>query len=475
MRIGIYIRVSTEEQSQHGFSIDGQKERLIAFCKSQGWEDYTLYIDDGFTGTNIERPALKRLIRNIEEKKINIVLVYKLDRLGRRQLDVLHLLEDVFEKSGVSFKSATEPFDTSTPLGKAMLGILAVFAQLERDMIIERTTFGRRQRFNQGLWYGGRIPYGYSWNKEEKRLEIIPEEALVVKEIFKRYIRGDSLSAISDWAVTRTKSRYFDHTKINNVLFRITYTGKLQNAGVVVEGKHEPIIDYETWEAARRENAKRRGGLPPVGEYLLTGLLECSQCGGPIVHVRRKKSLDNREAIYEFYACKHQHVRARDRRLTEKCSLGYQHRKNVEKFVIEQIKATALNPMLLEDFSTSKEDYLENEEAIKSLEDKLIKVHEGLENLYDAIQAGEIKASAVRGRIRSLEEEQEAILAHLEDLKDTSPNYKDSGEVQDLIKQIGEAWDYLTFEEQKTMIRSIIKKVVLNKKAEPTVYWNVFD
>lgn len=155
MFAAIYVRVSTEEQAEQGYSIDVQKERLIAFCKSQGWEDYKLYIDDGYTGTNTNRPALKRLIRHIEAKKVHTVVVYKLDRLSRKQKDVLSLIEDVFEKNNVAFASSSEKFDTSTAFGKAMIGILAVFAQLERDMIIERTTSGRRQKISKGIWSGG--------------------------------------------------------------------------------------------------------------------------------------------------------------------------------------------------------------------------------------------------------------------------------------------------------------------------------
>ena len=136
MSVGLYCRVSTEEQAASGFSIDHQQSRLKAYCESQGWAKYSLYTDDGYTGTNLNRPQMQRMMKDIETGKIDTVLVYKLDRLSRHQKDVLYLLEDLFEHYGVVFKSATEPFDTSTPLGRAMIGILAVFGQLERDTII---------------------------------------------------------------------------------------------------------------------------------------------------------------------------------------------------------------------------------------------------------------------------------------------------------------------------------------------------
>ncbi|MBO8163637.1 MAG: recombinase family protein [Brevibacillus sp.] len=475
MRVALYIRVSTEEQAQKGYSIDDQKERLIAYCKSQGWDDYALYIDDGYTGTNLNRPALSRMVRHIEDNKIDTVIVYKLDRLGRKQLDVLHLLEEVFEKNNVAFKSATEPFDTSTPLGKAILGILAVFAQLERDMIVERTTAGRRQRLSQGLWHGGQVPFGYTWNKEAQQLEIVPEEAYIVREIYRRYLHGQSRSAIAEWAAAHTKARLFDHAIVRDILRRPVYLGKLVNNGTIVDGRHEAIIDSDTWYAVQKEWARRNEGRTPIGEYLLTGLLECGVCGSPIVHVRRKRKRAGKEYLYEFYACKNQHVRPKERSTELPCRLGYQRRRKVEEFVIEQIKETALNPERITSYLERAEEQSLNQAAVHSLQEKLRVIADGLKNLYDAIQCGAVKASAVSGRITNLEEEREAIERQLDEIIEEEPQYRYDTEMQFLVRQVGEAWDYMTLEEQKVMLRRIIKKVVLNKKSDPAIVWNAVD
>src|SRR5690606_20789751 len=226
--------------------------------------------DDGYTGTNMDRPALKKMIRHIEKGEISTVVVYKLDRLSRKQKDVLFLLEDVFEANGVSFKSATEPFDTSTPLGKAMLGILAVFAQLERDTIVERVTFGRRRRVRTGKWYGGRVPFGYRWNAEDEVLEIVPEQAELVKKVFSMYLQGHSYLSIAEWLAARTKDRVIDHSVIRDMLQRPVYTGHLNNAGVLVKGNHEAIIDMETFERVQKEIQRRKEGRAPLGNYLLS-------------------------------------------------------------------------------------------------------------------------------------------------------------------------------------------------------------
>lgn len=143
MKIAIYTRVSTLEQKEHGYSLGEQSERLEGYAKARGWSVYKVYTDGGHSGASLDRPALKSMIRDIERGKVDGVLVYKLDRLSRSQKDTLYLIEDVFNRHGVGFVSMQESFDTSTPFGKAMVGILSVFAQLEREQIKERMTLGK--------------------------------------------------------------------------------------------------------------------------------------------------------------------------------------------------------------------------------------------------------------------------------------------------------------------------------------------
>ncbi|EQD48514.1 integrase, partial [mine drainage metagenome] len=148
-----------------GFSLSAQRESLAAFVRSQGWETEDLYADEGFSGKDLHRPALGRLIQGAQEKRIDVVLVWKVDRLSRRQQDVLHLIEDVFAPNGVGFRSVTEAFDTTTPAGMAMLGMLAVFAQLERATIVERSLVGMRRRILERRWTGV-APYGYRYGTD---------------------------------------------------------------------------------------------------------------------------------------------------------------------------------------------------------------------------------------------------------------------------------------------------------------------
>ena len=157
----LYVRVSTDAQREEGYSIDAQREMLGAYCVSRGIKSFEYYTDGGFSGSNTDRPELSRLISDVKNGGVACVIVYKLDRLSRSQKDTLFLIEDVFNPMETDFISLNENMDTSTPIGRAMLGIMSAFAQLERETIRERTRMGMRERVKSGLWMGGgKIPFG---------------------------------------------------------------------------------------------------------------------------------------------------------------------------------------------------------------------------------------------------------------------------------------------------------------------------
>lgn len=456
MRVGLYLRVSTLDQVE-GFSLEAQNDRLTAFCKSQGWDDTTIYMDDGKSGTDMDRPALKRLIRHCEEKKIQAVVVLKLDRLSRKQKDVLYLLEEVFEKNNVIFKSATEPFDTSTPLGKAMLGILAVFAQLERDMIVERTVIGKMQRVIGGKWNGGHAPFGYRYNEDTEELEVVEDQADIVRKIYAMFVRGESLNSISIWAQERVSSRFFHNRMIKDIIKRPLYIGKVFYSGSVYDSDVTPIMSEDDWKLAQIELKRRDEGLKPRGSYLLTGLCRCGICGSSIVHESKTRYIKGSKYYSDYMVCHKQKYKPYD------CTMGYLKRQVVEDFIINEIKTITndVNKVKVED---------DNAGIIKALESRIATAEQGLENLYEAIQNGIVKPSAVAQRIKDLEDEMTAAEKQLDDIKD-SPNIQRVD--VSFIKQIGEAWHVLDHEEQKTVIRNIILGIKLYPKGkEPEIMWN---
>ena len=184
----LYVRVSTEAQAEEGYSVGAQSERLQSYCKAMGWNSQELYVDGGFSGSNLERPQMQRLIGDVASGRVAAVLVYKLDRLSRSQKDTLYLIEDVFMPHGVDFISLNESIDTSTPYGRAMIGILSAFAQLEREQIKERTAMGRIARAKEGKRMGSRPPIGYDYDRDAGILVVNDYEATQIRLIFDLYI-----------------------------------------------------------------------------------------------------------------------------------------------------------------------------------------------------------------------------------------------------------------------------------------------
>jgi len=225
LKAALYIRVSTDAQREEGYSIDAQKQMLEAHCVSRGIKDYEFYIDGGYTGSNIDRPELQRMINDAKVGSISHVVVYKLDRLSRSQKDTLYIIEDILNPHNVDFTSINEHMDTSSPMGRLMLGILSAFAQLERENIRERTRMGMIERVKSGLWPGGgRIPFGYEYDKEQGIL-VPNQDAETVRKIYALYIKGYSLNRISQMVGLKyEKLAYQILTRKSNAGF-ITYNG----------------------------------------------------------------------------------------------------------------------------------------------------------------------------------------------------------------------------------------------------------
>ena len=237
--IALYARVSTHEQAENGYSIDEQAERLKKYCEAMGFLNFKLYSDAGFSGANTERPALQRLISDVKANKVDKVIVYKLDRLSRSQLDTLFLIDKVFIANDCNFVSMTENFDTSTPLGRAMLGIMAVFAQLEREQIKERMLMGREARSKSGLYHGGgKFPIGYDY--EDGRLIVNEFEAMQVRELFEMYVKGSTMGEIQRDFIKRGYTHKYGMWQIDAIRRTIRnplYIGKITFEKKVYDGQ----------------------------------------------------------------------------------------------------------------------------------------------------------------------------------------------------------------------------------------------
>ena len=231
MKVSLYLRVSTEDQAKEGYSLEVQREYLESFAKREGFEIFKIYQDDGISGYTTERPVLKQLLKDAKQKKFNLVLVYKIDRFSRNLRDLLNLVDEL-SAYGVGFKSATEPFDTTTSAGKLMFQQLGSFAEFERNRIAERVFPGMVKGVQQGNWQGARYsPYGYRYNKEKKLLEVDEQEAKVVRLIYTMFICDKSIFAITEYLTKKgyrnRKGNIFSTKLIGDILKNRIYIGKL--------------------------------------------------------------------------------------------------------------------------------------------------------------------------------------------------------------------------------------------------------
>ena len=292
-RCAIYTRKSTDEGLEQAFnSLDAQREACAAFILSQKHEGWTvlptLYDDGGYSGGTMERPALQRLLADIEAGQIDVIVVYKVDRLTRALSDFAKLVE-VFDRRGVSFVSITQQFNTTTSMGRLTLNILLSFAQFERELIGERVRDKVAASKKKGMWMGGTVPLGY--DAKDRKLVINKAEARTVVDIYRRYIRLKSVRALQvelDTAGIRSKRRVrpdgtdhgnqrFSQGALYLLLQNRTYRGEATHKGNAYPGEHAAIVDKPLWDAVQAvladNRVQRASGVNTKAPSLLTGLL----------------------------------------------------------------------------------------------------------------------------------------------------------------------------------------------------------
>ena len=402
--IALYERVSTQEQAVSGHSIQEQQSRLEAFCSAMGWDTFTHYTDAGFSGGSLNRPALSALIHQVEQGKIQKVIVYKLDRLSRSQKDTLHIIEDIFLKNSTDFVSISENFDTATPFGKAMIGILAVFAQLEREQIKERMTMGRTARSKQGYFHGsGTVPIGYDYDGE---LHINEYEAELVRKVFTKAASGEPIKRI----VYEMNEKGLSHkhgnwnaTTLRKVLANRLYIGEVKFDGKWYKGKHEPIISTDLFDTVQAINSTRKAKALQENvrlgraTSLLAGLVYCQRCGARYtcqVYTHGKYR-------YEKYACASRSKRNPVLVKDPACRNQSWDRDALEGLVFGQIRLLRLQPY---NFPTNTEKTSEN-----AIYEKITDIDNGIKRLIDLYAVKPLPA--ITDKIEALTSQKEKLLS----------------------------------------------------------------
>ena len=413
-RVALYVRVSTQEQAEEGYSIGAQTERLKAYCKARDWMIYDEYIDPGFSGSNTERPALNKLIRDAVGRKFDLILVYKLDRLSRSQKDTLYLIEDVFNKNEIDFVSINENFDTSTAFGRAMIGILSVFAQLEREQIKERTAMGRAARAKDGLFHGGGYdPLGYDYI--DGKLVVNEYEALQIRKIYELFLDGWTFNAIMKFMsqhYTNKYSSWNNSTRIRDVLRRESLTGAIVFGGNTYVGQHEPIIDVETFQRVQKRFERIRNkniesySQPYKAKYLLTGLLVCGHCGG-MFYI--EGNTYRGEGYVPLYTCYSRGKTNKKLIMDPNCKNTIHRYLTLDQRVINEIISLSFNPSEVNRIMGKRSDLSNAKVILKSLRERLAEIDKQSDRMIDLYQVGSVNKDNLSDRMSELEKEKRKI------------------------------------------------------------------
>lgn len=445
IRAALYIRVSTDRQAEEGYSIEVQKERLLAFSKTlDGIVTTEFYIDDGFSGASLERPAIQRLILDAEAKAVTHICVYKLDRLSRSQKDTLHLIEDVFLPNNIAFISVQESFNTATAFGRAVVGILSVFAQLERENIYERTRSGMQKRVEAGYWPGGGgVPFGYDYDLEQGIL--VPNaDAETVRQIYALYLQGYSLQNIANLLGLKYEKL------ASQIMLRKTNIGIIEYNGVEYKGLHEPIVSPEIYEKAMALHARRsEKRLVPGARHLLTGLVYCGGCGAKMRYQKWGKA-GYKLVCYSQQKAKPYLVRDPD------CDNESVWAHDIEEAVIADLMSM-----------TAEEIQPPEGERPLSLTEVLGKKKTQLETklrrLYDLY--AEEGNSILLASITEMREELEKLTERLNQEESRGSLSKSAREARERFKSLQSTWPYMDIREKRSLIASVIDKITVTGNA----------
>ena len=369
-----YMRVSTEKQAEEGNGLDSQRRDIENYCSKNDLLVSEWYIDDGYTGANMDRPELQRLVNDCSRKRVKCVVAFKLDRLSRSMIDGLYLIERVFQPNNIIFKCVHDSVSYDSPMEQAYTQMMAVFAQLDKNTMMLRMRGGMLERVKQGYWMGGgNLPYCYTYDKEKGILIPIPERKEQSHKAIDLFISGNS-----DVSIQQILGYPSEHTT-KMVLTSIVNIGMIPYKGNVYQGLHEPIFDKDRFELAQElRKSRRTSKISSCNQTnLLTGLCYCGVCG---CAMRYQKWTHGKHKI---------HCCSRDKSLcylpnhNHNCSNSLEWADEVEKQVEEQILKISL------DLSSYKPK--EKETKLQIMQSQLDKEKIKLKRLYSLYADGNDK------------------------------------------------------------------------------------
>ena len=475
-RVACYIRVSTQEQAAHGFSVGEQETRLRKYCEAHEWTIAGVYEDPGFSGAYLDRPGIQKLIRDVDLGIFDTVLVWKLDRLSRSQKNTMYMIEDVFLKHDINFISMNENFDTSTPFGRAMVGILSVFAQLDRDQITQRMTMGRIGRAKAGYYSGGsQPPIGYTYTRadgsEKKTLEVDEYEAMQVRMVFDLFLNGldgkdMTFTEIAKYMAAHYTNRYGgwkQRSTISRMLTNPVYIGKVKFSGDFYDGMHEPIISEDTFDKAQVKYQRYIQNFSQSiqnfnGSYLLTGLIHCGVCGGRyfVTSVKNTHATAAIKPYYHSYTCYGRKPVKKGMAKNGKCSNTIYKMEVLDDYVLKEIQKLKETSELIGDLRTGPKD-----DKTAAIDSRIRELDKQMGKLVDLYQLGTIAFDEIRRRTDAIRAERDKLKGELEHEKrpDGVISETEFGDRLDAFD--ADIFSALDIGHKQAIVRSLINKIVI--------------
>lgn len=467
--VALYPRVSTQEQAINGHSIDEQIDRMTKYCDAMNWHVYKVYKDAGFSGANTDRPALKRMIKDIEDGKIDKVLVYKLDRLSRSQRDTLYLIEDIFLANDCDFVSMNENFDTSTPFGRAMIGILAVFSQLEREQIKERMMMGKYARAKSGKYKGGyKDPIGYDYI--DGNLVVNEFEKSQIVQIFNDYASGKSAYAIckdlNDKGMTHKFGEWKSRT-LRRTLDNKLYAGYIQHRGEWFKGDHEALISDELFEQVQRQKEKRKNDYIKTNKHAghptsyLGGLVKCSHCHANYTKTPIRK---NDHEKYLYYMCNSRSKKTKQGIKNPECKNKTWRMDALDKIVFDEIRKLSLDP--LHHCETPSHD-----DQRPTIRKEIDRIERQIEKTMDLYALDSIPLDVISDRINNLNDQKTRLESELERLDKADSERMTHQEASSIIASFSDILDSGDFDNIRSCITALIDFIEIDNE-DIIIHWN---
>ncbi|WP_447406719.1 recombinase family protein [Clostridium perfringens] len=500
--IAIYCRVSTEEQSENGYSIDEQERLLEEWCKKMGYVIYKCYSDRGISGKNIkDRPALKELLSDAKAGKFDMVISWKINRVSRKLEDVLKIV-NLLEKNNITFKSYSEPFETDTPAGRMQFQMMALIGEFERGTIAQNVKMGMIAKAKSGNCCGGRV-LGYDLvpnnspeeeKKGKNKLKINEKEAEIVRFIFNEYSKGKGYKAITNQinklGYKTKKGNDFSVGSIRDILTNPVYIGEIrynvrQNWSekrrrninpnpIRVKGKHEAIIDRELWDKVQLILESKKGKPSRIydGEYPLTGILRCPKCGAGMVISRTTNTLaDGSKKRIAYYCCGNWKNKG-----TSVCNSNTIRVDKANEYVFKKIEELVSNEAMIKavvkNINKERKDKVKPakrllgdiDKELEKLDKRKRKIFEAYEDDILTKAEFQIRKDELNEKIRILEEEKKPLLNTIsEDVSEEIP-YEF---IKDILMNFSKILNSsVSREQQKKLLHMIISEITMNESRE---------